>query len=209
MITFPFAYHAGYNLGYNCAESTNFASERWIEYGKYCNMVITVFLLFHSFFSFLGHVIKISCRMLYSNSCFLKFKLCVYICWLFDWMVRKFCKILVPWNNCFTVYVVPLQQRHGADQHGSLRTGVPARQIWVVVCWTRGWCSSWRRVDETLLKAALRCSTTSQDFTVTAANTQVCSLKNVVIGCLFSLWNVLFEQSLMGRDVKFFVISLM
>ena len=43
MITFPYAYHAGYNLGYNCAESTNFASERWIEYGKYCNLVSTIY----------------------------------------------------------------------------------------------------------------------------------------------------------------------
>lgn len=34
MITFPFGYHAGYNHGFNCAESTNFAAERWVEYGK-------------------------------------------------------------------------------------------------------------------------------------------------------------------------------
>ena len=34
MITFPFGFHAGFNHGFNCAESTNFASERWIEYGK-------------------------------------------------------------------------------------------------------------------------------------------------------------------------------
>lgn len=34
MITFPYSYHAGYNHGYNCAESTNFALERWVEYGK-------------------------------------------------------------------------------------------------------------------------------------------------------------------------------
>lgn len=34
MITFPFGYHAGYNHGFNCAESTNFAALRWINYGK-------------------------------------------------------------------------------------------------------------------------------------------------------------------------------
>ncbi|XP_014668968.1 PREDICTED: lysine-specific demethylase 4A-like isoform X2 [Priapulus caudatus] len=34
MITFPYGYHMGFNTGYNCAESTNFATERWVEYGK-------------------------------------------------------------------------------------------------------------------------------------------------------------------------------
>ena len=39
MVTFPYAYHAGFNHGYNCAESTNFATQRWIEYGKQAILV--------------------------------------------------------------------------------------------------------------------------------------------------------------------------
>lgn len=44
MITFPYGYHCGFNNGFNCAESTNFASERWIDYGKRAQ-VVSVYLL--------------------------------------------------------------------------------------------------------------------------------------------------------------------
>lgn len=34
VITYPYGYHSGFNLGFNCAESVNFALDTWVEIGR-------------------------------------------------------------------------------------------------------------------------------------------------------------------------------
>ena len=34
ILTYPHGYHSGFNLGYNCAESLNFATDTWLEIGR-------------------------------------------------------------------------------------------------------------------------------------------------------------------------------
>ena len=48
MVTFPHGYHSGFNMGYNAAESVNFALHRWVELGKVSKFVSNFLEIFLS-----------------------------------------------------------------------------------------------------------------------------------------------------------------
>ncbi len=37
VVTYPYGYHSGFNMGYNCAESVNFALDSWLDIGRKAN----------------------------------------------------------------------------------------------------------------------------------------------------------------------------
>lgn len=42
ILTYPKGYHSGFNLGFNCAESINFATERWLPLGKVAKSCVCI-----------------------------------------------------------------------------------------------------------------------------------------------------------------------
>ena len=46
ILTFPEGYHAGFNTGFNVAESVNFSSPNWVSYGRKCSFVGVSRILF-------------------------------------------------------------------------------------------------------------------------------------------------------------------
>lgn len=42
ILTYPKGYHSGFNLGFNCAESVNFATEKWLPMGRVAKSCVCI-----------------------------------------------------------------------------------------------------------------------------------------------------------------------
>lgn len=102
MITFPYGYHAGFNHGFNCAESTNFATVRWIDYGKVAKLVSYASKTRHKLSMYSGYCSgksKIICSTFFPPHCYCVWLTMViffqtrYICftWLLSFVATVFC----------------------------------------------------------------------------------------------------------------------
>ena len=70
VITCPRGYHAGFSLGFNCAESVNFALESWNEVEKHRHaLVLVIGLLFCSSFHHYPHRVLLSAFALMLMHC--------------------------------------------------------------------------------------------------------------------------------------------
>lgn len=94
MITFPYGYHAGFNHGFNCAESTNFATVRWIDYGKVAKLV--------------SYVSKIRRKLnVYSSYCSGKAKTTCSIYFFPHWYCVLLTTVIYFRYVCFTYAALP------------------------------------------------------------------------------------------------------
>ena len=98
MITFPYAYHQGFNYGFNCAESVNFALKSWLPKGKVAKRCIcfndSVFMEMKDLFppQFSINLVVQKCQICYR----ILFPSSVVLPTITDKKVHKECALLFP-----------------------------------------------------------------------------------------------------------------